>query len=184
MNELFDVYDITTLDKSVEDILWIKVKCKASNYILCIAICYLPPNESSKPNDQEMFFENLLQQVYCNQTIGNIAICGDFDSRCGYYSDFIEGVDEISPRSVIDVNENNNGDLFNNFLTNINSAMLNGRIGLNYFNYISPQGKSGVDYMCVQYDQFNEILDFKVLKMTDIINQVNFNPERIPDQAI
>jgi hypothetical protein len=30
----------------------------------------------------------------------------------------------------------------------------------------------------------NEILDFKVLKMTDIINQVNFNPERIPDHSI
>jgi hypothetical protein len=51
-NELFDVCDITTLDKSVEDILWIKVKCKMSDYILCIAICYLPPNESSRPNDQ------------------------------------------------------------------------------------------------------------------------------------
>jgi hypothetical protein len=29
-NELFDFYDITTLDKSVEDILWIKVKCKTA----------------------------------------------------------------------------------------------------------------------------------------------------------
>ena len=86
---------------------------------MCIAICYLPPNESSRPNEQEMFFENLLRQVYCNQTIGNIVICGDFNSRCGYYSDFIEGVDEISPRSVIDVNENYNGDLFINFLTDI-----------------------------------------------------------------
>jgi hypothetical protein len=26
--------------------------------------------------------------------------------------------------------------------------------------------------MCVPYEQLNEILDFKVLKMTDIINQV------------
>ena len=114
-----------------------------------------------------MFFENLLQQVYCNQTIENIVICGDFNSRCGYYSDFIEGVDEISPRSVIDVNENYNGDLFINILTDINFAMLNGRIGLNDFTYISPQGKSVVDYMCVPYEQLNEILDFKVLKMTD-----------------
>jgi hypothetical protein len=47
--------------------------------------------------------------------------------------------------------------------------MLNGRIGLNDFTYISPQGKSVVDYMCVPYEQLNEILDFKVLKMTDII---------------
>ena len=62
--------------------------------------------------------------------------------------------------------------------------MLNGCIGLNDFTYISPQGKSVVDYMCVPYDQLNEILDFKVLKMTDIINQVNFNPKRIPDHSI
>ena len=62
--------------------------------------------------------------------------------------------------------------------------MLNGRIGLNDFTYISPQGKSVVDYMCVPCEQLNEILDFKVLKMTDIINQVNFNPERIPDHSI
>lgn len=38
--------------------------------------------------------------------------------------------------------------------------------------------------MCVPYDQLNEILDFEVLKMTDIINQVNFNPKRIPDHSI
>lgn len=82
------------------------------------------------------------------------------------------------------MNENYNGDLFINFLTDINFAMLNGCIGLNDFTYISPQGKSVVDYMCVPYDQLNEILDFKVLKMTDIINQVNLNPKRIPDHSI
>ena len=146
--------------------MWIKVKCKPSDYILCIAICYLLPNESSKPNDQEMFFENLLQQVYCNQRIGNIVICGDFNSGCGYYSDFIEGADERSPRSVIDVIENYSGDLFINFLTDINFAMLNGRIGLNDFTYISPQSKSVVDYMCVPYEQLNEILDFRPFYIT------------------
>ncbi|CAC5399804.1 unnamed protein product [Mytilus coruscus] len=183
-NDLFEFYDITTLDNSVEDILWIKVKSKSSDFILCVAVCYLPPNESSRLSDQELFFENLLQQVYCNQSIGNIVICGDFNSRCGNKSDYIEGVDEISPRSVIDMNENYNGDLFIDFLTNINFAMLNGRIGINDFTYISPQGKSVVDYMCVPHEQFNDFLDFKVLKMIDIINQVNYNPEKIPDHSI
>ncbi|CAC5395184.1 unnamed protein product [Mytilus coruscus] len=158
-NDLFEFYDITTLDNSVEDILWIKVKSKSSDFILCVA-------------------------VYCNQSIGNIVICGDFNSRCGNKSDYIEGVDEISPRSVIDMNENYNGDLFIDFLTNINFAMLNGRIGINDFTYISPQGKSVVDYMCVPHEQFNDFLDFKVLKMIDIINQVNYNPEKIPDHSI
>jgi hypothetical protein len=45
----------------------------------------------------------------------------------------------------------------------IDFAMLNGRIGLNDSTYISPQGKSVVDYMCVPYEQLHEILDFKVL---------------------
>ncbi|CAC5415578.1 unnamed protein product [Mytilus coruscus] len=185
-NDLFEFYDITTLDNSVEEISWIKLKSKSSDFILCVAVCYLPPNESSRLNDQELFFENLLHQVYCYQSIGNIVICGDFDSRTGNKSDYIEGVDEISPRSVIDVNENYNGDLFIDFLTNINFAMLNGKIGLNDFTYISPQGKSVVDYMCVPREQFNEFLDFKVLKMIDIlvINQVNYSPEKVPDHSI
>jgi len=105
-SELLDEYDITPLDKSVEDILWIQLKCKSSNLSMCLAVCYLPPNESSRPIDQEMFFNNLLQQVYCNQNKGYTIILGDFNSRCGPNNDYIEGVDDIVPRSVIDYTEN------------------------------------------------------------------------------
>jgi hypothetical protein len=68
-------------------------------------------------------------------------ILGDFNSRCGPNNDYIEGVDDIVPRPVIDYTENLNGDLFIEFLTDINFAMLNGRIGVNDCTYISPWGR-------------------------------------------
>ena len=105
-SELLDEYDITPLVKSVEDILWIQLKCKSSNLSMYLAVCYLPLNESSRPIDQEMFFDNLLQQVYCNQNRGYTIILRDFNSRCGPNNDYIEGVDDIVPRSVIDYIEN------------------------------------------------------------------------------
>jgi len=85
---------------------------------------------------------------------------------------------------VIDYTENSNGDLFIEFLTDINFAILNGRIGVNDFTYISPQGRSVVDYICVLYEQFEYISDFSVIKMLDLINSVNFNPISIPDHSL
>ena len=140
-SELLDEYDIIPSDKSVEDILWIQLKCKSSNVSMCLAVCYLPPNESSRPIYQEIFFDNLLQQVYCNQNKGYTIILEDFNSRCGPNNDYIEGVDDIVPRPVIDYTENLNGDLFIEFLTDINFAMLNGRIGVNDCTYTSPWGR-------------------------------------------
>jgi c-di-GMP-related signal transduction protein len=103
-----------------------------------------------------MLFDNLLQQVYCNQNKGYTIILGDFNSRCGHFNDYIEGVDDIVP-IVIDNTENLKGDLFIEFLRDINFAMLNGRIGVNDFTYISPRGRSVVDYICVPYEQFKYI---------------------------
>ncbi|VDI09227.1 Hypothetical predicted protein [Mytilus galloprovincialis] len=62
--------------------------------------------------------------------------------------------------------------------------MLNGRIGCNEFTYISPQGKSVVDYVCVPYEQIGNILDFNVVKMSDIINTVNHCPVSVPDHSL
>ena len=66
-----------------------------------------------------MFFDNLLQQVYCNENKGYTIILGDFNSQFGPNNDYMEGVDDIVPRSVINYTENLNGDLFIEFLTDI-----------------------------------------------------------------
>ena len=183
-SHLYSSFIVDVLDKSNEGILWIYFKCKYSDFNFSIAICYLPPNESTRPNDQEKFFEDLIQQVYCNQSKGNTIICGDFNARCGSNTEYIEGVDDVKPRTVIDQTENHNGDLFCEFLSDINFAMVNGRIGVNDYTYISPRGKAVVDYICVPYEQLNNVLDFNVLRMSDIINDIGYNPNSIPDHSL
>ena len=121
-------FDITPLNKIKNGILWIQIKSKFSDLIIDVVVCYLPPHESKRPNDQELFFENLLQQVYWNQNKRYTVICGDFNSRCGSNTDYMEGMDDLIPRSVMDRSENFNGDLFVEFLSDINFAMLNGRV--------------------------------------------------------
>ena len=88
--ELYDSFEVETVDRNIEGILWICFKCKYdSDFNFSIAAFYLPPSDTRRPNDQEKFFENLLQ-VYCNQSMGNTIICGDFNSRCGYNTAILE----------------------------------------------------------------------------------------------
>ena len=64
--------------------------------------------------DPHEFFNELLTQVYSYQEQGPFMIMGDFNSRCGDHLDFIEGVDEIPHRQVIDYSHNKYGNIFVN----------------------------------------------------------------------
>ncbi|VDI73300.1 Hypothetical predicted protein [Mytilus galloprovincialis] len=183
-DEIYNSYTFETLDSEVDGILWIKMRSKTDFLSLCIAICYLPPAESGRALDHHVFFQTLLEQVYTYQNMGRIVICGDFNSRVGRNLDYIEGVDNIKPRSVVDFTENHQGDAFINFLSDANFAMLNGRFGDNDFTYISPTGRSVVDYVCVPYEDMECILDFKIMPMSNIINELNVMPDRIPDHSL
>ena len=66
-------------------------------------------------------------KFYDYQNDGDVIICGDFNSRCGDESDYIEGVDNIPQREVLDYKLNPYGELPLDFLTDCNLCMLNGR---------------------------------------------------------
>ncbi|VDI38103.1 Hypothetical predicted protein [Mytilus galloprovincialis] len=155
-----------------------------SSFCFCVAVCYLPPADTCKPVDSEVFFQNLLRQTYCYQRKGKVFICGDMNARMGLNSDYIEGVDLVKARSVIDCGENKHGDSFANFLSDVNFCMLNGRFSENEFTCISTTGKSVVDYMCVPYEELDYVSDFKILPMTSIINGTAHIPESIPDHSL
>ena len=122
---------MSILDSSVEDILWVEVKDKFTLKVLNICVCYLPPEGSSRHVDPHAFFANLLSQIYIYQDIGPYMICGDFNARCSNEPDYIEGVDDIVERHVVDYKKNSYGDLFIEFLINSSCVMLNGRCGTN-----------------------------------------------------
>ena len=75
----------------------------------------------------------------------NVIICGDFNSRCGDESDFIEGADGVPPREVIDGKLNSYGQMLIDFLIDCKLCMINGRNGGNDFTNINGNGSSVVD---------------------------------------
>ena len=78
-------------------------------------------------NDPEAFYCSLLEQVYSYQNEGKLFICGYLNSRVGDDSDYIEGVDDVKPRNIMDYTSNANGDLLTDFLVDCGLCMLNGR---------------------------------------------------------
>ena len=82
------------------------------------------------------------------------------NTRVGLNTDFIEGVDLVTPRNVIGYTENGHGDAFINFLCDAHFAKLNGRFKDNDFTCISTKGKSVVDYICTPYEDIDTIANF------------------------
>ncbi|CAC5425578.1 RAB19 [Mytilus coruscus] len=163
-----DQYKVKILDKSVEGILWLNYDNEQETF--CVCVCYLPPRGSSRSNDPEQFYANLINQVYMYQNIGHMYIVGDFNLRCSDISDFIEGVDDVTPREVIDYNSNANGDLLIDFLVDCNLCMLNGRKGKQDFRCISKPGKSVVDFIITTHENIHMCTNFDVRIMSDITN--------------
>jgi len=103
-----------------------------------------------------------------------MCITGDFNSRTGSESDFVEEVDNLPSRSNIDSTLNSYGDMFIDLCVDANFCMLNGRFDAEYHNFtcISQTGKSIEDYIIVQHDQLILFKDFKIITMNDNFTQL------------
>ena len=112
------------LDDATGDILWLKFSSSQDSENIVFCVCYLPPSESTRVNDSELFYATLLEHVYSYQNEGRIIMCGDFNSRVGEATEFIEGVDDVTPRNVIDYTSNVNGDLLIEFLVDCGMGAL------------------------------------------------------------
>ena len=171
-NTLLRDYSVSVLDKTCEGILWIQFKGKENAEDFNVCVCYLPPEGSTRNVDAEEYFETLLSQVYCYQD-KLMFICGDFNSRLADIPDFIEGVDEVPERDVIDFRNNAHGMKMIDFLLSSNCCVLNGRPGisvLNDFTSVSVKGLAVVDYCVVPYENLHRFSDFKVVRSTDLFN--------------
>lgn len=110
------------------------------------------------------FFDTLLGHVYQYQKEGVVVISGDFNDRIGDSADYIEGVDEVPPRDVVDYRAaDQHGELLLEFLTSTECCVLNGRnqIG-NDFTSVSTRGAAVVDYCIVLHGQLHLFQEFNV----------------------
>lgn len=69
---------------------------------ICVRVCYLPPQYSTRHIDVHNFYENLICQVHNYQSDTSLMyICDDFNGRCSDNLDFIPGTDNIPKRDVV-----------------------------------------------------------------------------------
>ena len=107
------------------------------------------------------------------------------NSRCGDMTDYIEGVDNIPDRDIIDYDVNSHGDNLIDFLIGSNCCMLNGRNYVcNDFTRIGTTGRSVVDYCMIPYESIDKFSQFTVIRMTRMMELVGMTVDHPPDHSI
>ena len=183
-------YNIQILDKGHEGILWINFKHILNGTCFNLCVCYLPPEGSSRYVNVDEFFDTLLTKIYQYQGMGQYYICGDFNSRLGDLVDYIEGVDEVPPRDILDFSKNAHGQYFCNFLIDSNCCVLNGRVDpqKNNFTSVSAKGKAVVDYFAVPYTSLQYITGFEIISSSCLVNlackDMGFESRHVPDHSL
>ena len=183
---VLSAFDVNVLDENCEDILWVKLSARNFDCTLLICVCYLPPARSSRYVNASEFYNNLLGQIYKFQGDGIVCVMGDFNSRCGDLEDFIEGVDNIPTRQVVDHVTNEYGEFLCDMLISANMCMLNGRSRSNNF---TCKGASVVDYALVLHEQLKYFENFSVVDSQLLFEEAgcvgSFDPLRsIPDHSM
>lgn len=181
---VFDEYKVEVLDVSYEGLMWIRLSAKRFYCVLLFCVCYLPPIDSSRYVDACDFMDTLLGQIYRYQNDGIVCLMGDFNARCGTMDDYIEGVDEVCMRDIVDPILNQYGELLCDLMLSANMCMLNGRNFIH--NDFTSKDASVVDYVLVPHEQLSLCKDFKVIRAHDLFEEAGcvglFDPLRsLPD---
>ena len=183
---------VSVLDNSQDDILWIQLKHRRHcDLIYRLCCCYLPPENSSRGNYAQTFFDSLISQIYTYSEDGCImTIVGDFNARIGRKQDFNPEICNISARCGIDTVTNRFGEYFLEFLNDCNFCVLNGRgsdPGCDTYTSISPKGAAVVDYICVPTDQLKYWSGFCVDLVTETVDKMGLagtKTSSMPDHSI
>ena len=186
---LLEKYDIVMLDKTFEDLLWIKLTDKSdqdNGAYFCS--CYLPPSGSSRGDTSQQFYNKLTSDVYQYQKELPLYIMGDFNGRIGELLDFNDSIDSVPNRIPFDKVRNQQEDSLIEFLKDTRMCIVNGRGEPTMDNYtsVSPRGHGVVDNIITPYECLRNVTEFKVLLVQDYLKQFKITPNtaKIPDHSI
>ncbi|CAC5360691.1 unnamed protein product [Mytilus coruscus] len=166
--------------------MWVQFKYKHCNVnIFYVHVVHLPPENSTRAVNVHEFMETLMTHIYTIPQGNLFYLCDDFNSRCSDLSDLVEGIDCLPEHDIVDFQTNGYGNIFCDFLIDVDCCILNGRKTItNDFTFVSTHGFSVVDY-CV-FDSFNS---FSVTRATTIIQSLG-EPGRydlrriVPDHSL
>ena len=179
-------YQVEIFDKSFEGIIILQLTHKKSEYQFAICSVYLPPEAGEYGKNSDSFFNHLLNQAYLLCDVDMFLIGGDLNARVNVNGDYIEGIDDVPARKIIDESKNKHGDSFLDYLLDSKMCIINGRINndADDFTSISKKGKAIVDYFFCPHENLVDISDFKVQTISSLVNELNITPGKLPDHSV
>ena len=189
-NKLLVSHTVLSVIKGNQDgILGLKLKSHENDSLIGLITNYLPPDSFHYGKDPESYF--LDNSVMYDELIDcDLLICGgDLNSRTKTMLDYIPDVDgqNFALRSNPDTDRNSHGDQFIQFLKDKRALICNGRITpeFNNFTFINPRGRSVPDYIYCPADHIQYCKSVRVLKVSDLINDLKLSvPRSIPDHSV
>ena len=119
----------------------LNIKFRSSSFFCSVVICH----QRNPPwgRDATSFYSHLLSQIYINNHVDCVFVCGDINGRVGKMNDVMTCIDDIPIRESIDPVKNNHGDSFIEVLMECKMCITNGRITPehDHFTSISTRGK-------------------------------------------
>ena len=173
---------ISKINSKCIDCVWIKCSKKFFNMEKDIYLCfgYIPPSNLMSNEESNEVFTTLQQEIGKFSQLGKLVIMGDLNSRLGQlqekYVTHITDLDNlnsdiISPktRNSNDITVNSNGKIMMNIINDAHLIVVNGRtVGDFIGNYTCDKwnGSSCVDLCIVKYENYNDVISYKVLSPT------------------
>ena len=151
---LLQEYNVSTLDKTVDGILIVQFKHKYTDFTFVVCACYFSPENSTWGSNATAWFAHLMAMLYTCNYADAIFDCGDFNARIGKENDIIHNIDSVAQRVVLDQTKNPRGDVFTDFLKDMQLCVVNGRVTTqnDNFTFVSTRGRSVVDYIVTHHD--------------------------------
>ena len=189
-SNVYHNFFVDVTDKNHEGILAINLRNKHTDYTIALIAAYLPPDNSIYGRDPTSFFAHLTHLMYMYSDVDAVYLAGDLNGRIGQRLDFIEEVDDVPPRTPIDLQFRGHGEAIIEFCTETKVCVVNGRISplTDNFTSISSKGTAVVDYFLTRHDDLSRIKHFEVKTMTSLIESMGMHgivaaPSRISDHS-
>lgn len=178
-NEMFDIFNVKLLDKTRDGVIVVRLEHKFTHYTVILIGCYLPPEQSTWGRDAVGFYAHLLNIIYNYSESDAIYICGDFNSRIGNKKDYIDVIDNLSQRNVLDSTVNNHGICLHDFLLDSCYCIVNGRISpeADNFTFLHSRGRSVVDYFLVSCENIELCKSFEVISPLQVFHKYCSNDD-------
>ena len=178
---------ITVIQKEQSGILWIKVSSQLFPFDQDVYLChiYVPPSNSRVTSSANIdLYDSLEQHIIRYNNLGKVFVCGDLNGRTADAADYFEFDkfldydslfnninSDIPPRS----NKDRVIDYYGQYLLEICQStgliIANGRIfddqNIGKYTFCSHQGQSTVDYLLMNYSDFDSLSHFDILDFNE-----------------